>query len=319
MAVPTNSVQTYAQIGIREDLSDIITNVAPYETPMWSAIGKLKASNTLHEWQTDDLAAPNAGNAHVEGDDTTAEAFSPTVRLGNYTQIFKKSATVSGTDDGTSKAGRAKEMAYQIQKKMREIKTDMEAACFANQARDGGSSGAARRLAGLGAWVTTNVNNVGVGGSNPTGDGTNARTDGTETAFSQADFDTTMQEIWAEGGKPDCVYLSANQMQIAIDNFTGMNNQRSYVEASRTGQNSIVNAVDVYVTPWGRVEFIPSRHVRDQDVWIVEKDKLKWANLRPLKNEALAKTGDSEKRQLVGEGTFVVMNEKALGLVADCS
>ncbi len=232
---------------------------------------------------------------------------------------MKKSCTVSGTDTGLDKAGRAREMAYQIQKRMKELKTDMEKSMFANKARSAGGGASARILGGIGSWVTTNTANVGSGGADPTGNGTDARDDGTETAFEQADFDSVMQSIWTEGGKPEVVYLAASQLQVAIDNFTGMNNQRSYLEASKTGQNSIVNAVDVYVTPWGRVEFVPSRHVRNQDVWILQKDKWQVANLRPVKNEPLAKTGDSEKRHIVAEWTLVSLNEKANGLVADCS
>lgn len=319
MAVPTNTVQSYDQIGIREDLSDVISNIDPYETPWYSSTKKMKASNTYHEWQTDTLDDPSDENAHVEGDDTVADAYNPTARLGNYTQIFKKAVAISGTDDALNKAGRGREMAKEIVKKTKSIKTDFEKSMFANKARNAGGGETKRIMAGAGAWVTTNVNNVGSGGSNPTGDGTDARTDGTETAFSQADFDTTMQEIWIEGGKPEVVYLAASQLQVAVNNFTGMNNQRSYLEASRTGQNSIVNAVDVYVTPWGRVEFVPSRHVRNQDVWIFQKDKWAVANARPVKNEPLAKMGDSNRRQIVAEMTLVCYNEKANGLVADCS
>src|SRR6056297_702750 len=224
MAAPLNTYTSNDQVGIREDLSDIISNIDPYETPWYSTIRKTNASNTFCEWQTDTLEAPNADNAHVEGDDTVAEVSNPTTRLGNYTQIFKKSAAISGTDRGLNKAGRAREMAYQIQKRMKELKTDMEKSMFANQARVSGSGSTARRMAGIGAWVTTNTSNVGGGGSDPTGDGTDARTDGDETAFTQADFDSTMQSIWEEGGKPEVVYLAASQLQVAIDNFTGMNN-----------------------------------------------------------------------------------------------
>lgn len=320
MAAPVNTYTSQDQVGIREDLSDVISNIAPFETPWYSAIRKIKASNTLHEWQTDDLAAPSEDNAHVEGDDTVAEVSSPTTRLNNYCQIFKKSAAVSGTDTGLNKAGRAREMAYQIQKRTREMKTDMEKSMFANKAKSAGSGSSARVMAGFGAWVATNVNNVGAGGSNPTGDGSDARDDGTQTVFAQPDFDTTLQEIWEEGGKPEVVYLNASRLQTAINTFTGFNNQRSTLEASVTGnRNAIVNAVDVYVTPWGSVEFIPSRHVRERDVVILQRDKWAFANLRPVKNEQLAKTGDSEKRQLIAEGTLVCYNEKANGLVADAS
>ena len=115
MAQPTNTFDSYDMTGLREDLSDVIYDVSPSETPFYSACAKVKATNTYHEWQTDALRA-SAANAHVEGDDTAAEARTATSRLGNYTQIFKNAVTISGTDDGLNKAGRAKEMAYQILK-----------------------------------------------------------------------------------------------------------------------------------------------------------------------------------------------------------
>jgi len=312
MAQPTNTFDTYDSVGIREDLSNVIYNVSPEETPLLSSIAKVKASSTLHEWQTDTLR-DSAVNAHIEGDDTVAEARTATTRLQNSTQIFKNAVVTSGTDDVVDNAGRGKEMSYQIVKVGQEQKLDMEAALMANQARVAGNSTTARKMAGLGAFVKTNVTNVGTGGANPAGDGSNARTDGTATVFSQADFDSAMQRIWAEGGKPDCVILSAFQMDKALG-FVGNNNQRS------TGASGKVeNLLNVYVTPWGSVEFIPARENRSRDVWIVEKDKLALAQLRPMKSQALAKTGDNEKRQVVGECTLVVRNEKALGLVADCT
>lgn len=312
MAQPTNTFSTYDANGIREDLSDIIYNVSPEETPLLSSIAKVKATNTRHEWQTDTLRS-SAVNAHIDGDDTSAEARTATTRLGNYSQIFKNSVITSGTDSGLDKAGRGKEMSYQVVKVGAEQKLDQEKAIMDNQAAVAGNDTTARRLAGLGAWVTTNVTNVGVGGSNPTGDGTDARTDGTGTVFSQADFDSAMQSVWSNGGKPDCVILSSFQMDKALG-FTGNNNQRA------TGAvGTVDNLLNVYQTPWGTVEFIPARENRSSDVWIIEKAKLALAELRPMKNEALAKTGDNEKRQVVSECTLVVRNEKALGLVADCT
>ena len=313
MAQPTNTFDTYDSVGIREDLSNVIYNVSPEETPLLSSIAKVKATNTLHEWQTDTLRA-SAVNAHIEGDDTTAEARVATTRLQNSTQIFKNAVVTSGTDDTVDNAGRGKEMSYQIVKVGQEQKLDQEKAIMANQARVGGNATTARKMAGLGAWVTTNVSNVGSGGANPTGDGSDARTDsGTPTVFTQADFDTAMQGVWAEGGKPDCVILSAFQMDKALG-FVGNNNQRS------TGASGKVeNLLNVYVTPWGSVEFIPARENRSRDVWVIEKDKLALAALRPMKSQALAKTGDNEKRQVVSECTLVVRNEKALGLIADCT
>jgi len=312
MAQPTNTFDTYDAVGIREDLSNVIYNVSPDETPLLSSIAKVKATNTLHEWQTDTLRA-SAVNAHIEGDNTAADAMVATTRLGNYTQIFKNAVVTSGTNDTVDAAGRGTAMSYEIVKVGQEQKLDMEKALMANQARVAGNGTTARKLAGLGAWVKSNVSNVGSGGSNPSGDGTGARTDGTATVFSQADFDLAMQSIWTNGGKPDTVILSAYQMDKALG-FTGNNNQRS------TGASGKVeNLLNVYMTPWGSVTFQPARENRSRDVWIIEKDKLALAALRPMKNQALAKTGDSEMRQVVGECTLVVRNEKALGLVADCT
>ncbi len=311
MAQPTNTFDSYDSVGIREDLSNVIYNVSPEETPLYSKSSKTKAKNTLVEWQTDSLRA-SAANAHIEGDATAGEARSATTRLGNYTQIFKNAVVVPDTDEGLDKAGRAKEVAYQTLKIAKEQKLDIEKALFDNNARVAGSSSAARELAGVGAWLTTNTD-FGSGGADATGDGTDARTDGTQAAFDQARFDGVMQSIWEEGGKPDTVYLSAFQMNKALG-FTGNNNQRSAVQA---GDERVIKSLAVYVTPWGTVEFMPSRENRSRDVFIMQDNMWEVAVLRPTKNVALAKTGDNTTRQVVTELTLCAKNEKANGMIAD--
>ena len=316
MAQPTNTFDSYDAVGIKEDLSDIITNVSPEETPFYTKCRKTSASNTLVEWQTDALRS-SAANAHIEGDDTTADAATATSRLNNRTQIFKNAVTVPDTDEGLDKAGRAQEIAYQTLKIAKEQKLDIEKALFANNAKVAGSSTVARELAGAPAWLITNVDFVTGGspsGANPTGDGTDARTDdGTPTAFSQTKFDNVMQSIWENGGNPDTVYLSAFQMNVALG-FTGNNNQRSAVQA---GDERVVKSLAVYVTPWGSVEFIPSRENRSKDVFIMQDDMWEVAVLRPTKNIELAKTGDATKRQVVTELTLCAKNEAANGIIAD--
>jgi hypothetical protein len=314
MAQPANTLDSYDVKGIREDLENIIYNISPEETPFYTAAAKMKATNTLHEWQTDSLRA-SADNAHIEGDDTVAEVRAVTTRLGNYTQIFKNAVVVPGTDEGLNKAGRAREMAYQVLKIAKEQKLDIEKAMFANQARSAGSSIAARRLAGAPAWIKTNVDfQSGNGGANPTGDGTNARTDdGTPSAFSQTKFDNVMQKIWVSGGKPDSVYLSAYQMNIALG-FTGNNNQRSNITAE---SERVIKHMAVYVTPWGTVEFKPTRENRSRDVFVMQDDMWGVGIIRATKNEELAKTGDNDKRQVITELTLVCRNEAASGIIAD--
>ena len=314
MAQPSQTLDSYDVVGIREDLSDVIYNVSPEETPLYSKASKTKASNTLVEWQTDSLRA-SAANAHIEGDATTAEARTATTRLGNYTQIFKNAVVVPDTDEGLDKAGRAKEIAYQTLKIAKEQKLDIEKALFDNNARAAGNSTTARELAGVPAWLTTNTVFGANEGADPTGDGTDARTDETTalTAFSQTKFDTVMQSIWEEGGKPDTVYLSAFQMNLALG-FTGNNNQRSAVQA---GDERVIKSLAVYVTPWGPVEFMPSRENRSRDVYIMQDDMWEIAVLRATKNVAMAKTGDNTTRQVVTELTLCAKNEAANGGIFD--
>jgi hypothetical protein len=257
----------------------------------------------------------SAANAHIEGDDTAADAATATSRLNNRTQIFKNAVTVPDTDEGLDKAGRAAEIAYQTLKIAKEQKLDIEKALFASNAKVGGSATVARELAGAPAWLTSNTDFGANEGADPTGDGTDTRTDETTTliAFSQARFDGVMQSIWENGGNPDTVYLSAFQMNVALG-FTGNNNQRSSVQA---GDERVVKSLAVYVTPWGTIEFMPSRENRSRDVFIMQDDMWEVATLRPTKNIELAKTGDATKRQVVTELTLCAKNEAANGGVFD--
>ena len=309
MAITTS----YDVVGIREDLRDVIYNISPEETPFLSKCKKSKATNTYHEWQTDTLRS-SATNAHVEGAATTAAAVTASVRLGNYTQIFKNAVQVADTDEGLNKAGRAKEIAYQTMKIAKEQKLDLEKSLLLNNSRAAGSSSVARELAGAGSWVATNA----VGGASfaaATGDGTDAYTAGTARALTQTIFDGVMEDIWEAGGKPNSVYLSAAQMGTALG-FTGNNNQRSTIGAA---DGKVANLIEVYMTPWGSVEFTPSREVANADVFIMQDDMWEVAELRPMKNIALAKTGDNTTRQITTELTLVCKNENASGLIADCS
>ena len=312
MAQPDNTFDSYDAVGIREDLENVIYDVSPEETPFYTTCKKVTASNTYHEWQTDALRASGA-NAHIEGDATTAEARVATTRLGNYTQIFKNAVVIPDTDKGLNKAGRASEMAYQVLKIAKEQKLDIEKALFDNNARVVGDATTARELAGAPTWFTSAIMNMGGGGAHAAGTGADARTDGSQTIFTQTDFDTLLQSIWENGGTPDSVYLSAFQMNIALT-FTGNNNQRSTVQA---GDKKVIKSLDVYVTPWGTVEFIPSRQNRGRDAFVMQDDMWAVAVLRGTKNVELAKTGDNSTRQVVTELTLVSKNQKASGMMAD--
>ena len=304
MAQP-NTFDSYDAVGIREDLEDVIYDISPEETPflhqVWQGKSELTPSTngrrTVFALQRLTLTLKAT---HL------LQARTATSRLGNYTQIFKNAVNIPDTDEGLKKAGRAAEIAYQTLKTAKEQKLDIEKALFDNNARVAGNSTTARELAGAPAWLITNTD-FGSGGADATGDGTDARTDGTQAAFSQTRFDDVMQSIWEQGGNPDSVYLSAFQMNVALG-FAGNNNQRSTVRAE---DERVIKHMDVYVTPWGTVEFIPSRENRSRDVFIMQDDMWAVGVLRPTKNIALAKTGDSTTRQVTTELTLVCKNEKA--------
>ena len=314
MAQPDNTFDSYDAVGIREDLENVIYDVSPEETPFYTTCKKVTATNTYHEWQTDALRSSGA-NAHIEGDATTAEARTATTRLGNYCQIFKNAVVVPDTDKGLDKAGRASEMAYQVLKIAKEQKLDIEKALFDNNAQVAGNATTAREMAGTETWFTSTIQNKGSGGAHAAGTGANARTDGTQSVFNQTKFDAIMQNCWDKGGKPDSVYLSAYLMNLALA-FTGNNNQRSTVQA---GDKKVIKSLDVYVTPWGTIEFIPSRENRGRTVHVMQDDMWEVGVLRGTKNVELAKTGDNTTRQVVTELTLVAKNEKSSGLGVDFS
>ena len=315
MALITNTFTTYSAVGLREDLSDIIYNISPTETPFMTAIAREKATAVYHEWQTDALEAPNTANAQIQGDDISAyDAVVPTVRLGNYTQISRKTVIVSMTEEAVDKAGRKSEVGYQVAKKGKSLKRDIESILLMNQARAVGTSGTtAARSASVLAWIHTNVANVVAGGLNPTGDGTNARTDGTTPiAFTETMLQTALASVWTNSGdEPDFVLVNSSQKK-AITGFPG-NNTR-YVNAE---EEKLVNSIDVYVYDFGSVEIKADRFMRLRDALIINSDLWGLAWLRPINLVDLAKTGDNEKKMLVGEYTLTSRNEAGSGLVAD--
>tara|TARA_R110002012_G_scaffold51785_8_gene133506 strand:- start:1697 stop:2659 length:963 start_codon:yes stop_codon:yes gene_type:complete len=316
MAQPANLVDTYDAVNtIKESLEDVIYLITPEATPFFSRCQKKSISNTLHEWNTSSLRASTLNNSNIEGDETTSEARTQTTRLNNVTQILKNSVAVSDTDTSIDHAGRSSIMASEMLKVLKEQKLDVEKTLLSNQSKVSGNATTARKMAGAATWVTTNVNFVSASsGANPTGDGSDSRTDsGAPTAFTQAKFDAVMQSVWTNGGEPDTCYLNPFQMTKALA-FVGNNNQRANVVADN---EKVVNSLSVYLTPWGQISFQPSREVRASDVWIMQSDMWHVGVLRAAKNVALAKTGDSERRQITQELTMICANEAASGLIAD--
>lgn len=309
--MPTFTAHT--AIGQREDLTDIIYDISPTETPFMSSIGKTKATAVYHEWQTDSLAAATTANAAIEGADATSATLSPTVRLGNYTQIIQKTVQVSGTLDTVNKAGRKSEKAYQLAKASSELKRDLETILLANQGRSAGTSTIARNLGSILSWIKTN-SDVGSGGSDPATIGVSTRTDGTQRTFTEALLKTVVSEVFVSGGSPKILMVGALGKQ-KVSSFAGIAAQR-YMAPGNT-PTTIIGAADVYMSDFGTMSVVPNRFMRVRDALVIDPEYAALAYLRPFQTNDLAKTGDSENTQLLAEVTLEVKNEAAHGIIAD--
>jgi uncharacterized protein DUF5309 len=314
MAMPTNTFATYEAVGNREDLSDVIYRIDPTDTPFMTACEREKATAVNHEWQTQALAAADASNAVLEGDDATTDAVTPTVRLGNICQISDKVARVTGTQRAVEHAGRDDELAYQEMLKGLELKRDMESILVgANQAKVTGNDTTARKTASILSWIKSNTDK-GAGGSDPAAaDGTGSRTDGTQRAFKESQLKTVLQSIWNSGGKPDTIFTGGFNKQ-TFSTFTGRATPMEDTKAKR-----IVAAVDFYESDFGRLSVTPNRFMRARDVLVLQSEM--WAvaflNGRRMLSIPLARTGDSERRQMLSEYALVARNEKSSGGVFD--
>lgn len=309
MATPADTTSTFDAIGNREDLSNIIYDISPTQTPFISGIAHTNATATNHEWQTDSLAAA-ANNAVIEGEDATTTAATPTVRLGNRSQISDKVPRVTRTQRDIDSAGRGDELDYQIMKMAKELKRDMEFALLSNKAKVTGSESLAAELAGVPSWLVTNTN-FGGGGADPTGDGTDARTDGTQRAFAEADLKAVLSAAWDEGGEPDLIMLGSFNKQ-AMSSFTG--NATRTVDAS---DKRLTAAIDVYVSDFGELSVIPNRFMRSRDALVLQMDMWALASIAEFQETPLAKTGDSDRVQLLSEYTLESRNEAASGGIFD--
>jgi hypothetical protein len=291
MAFPTNTFSTYAVIGMREDLKDFIANISPTDCPFTNMMGKAKAENTYFEWQTDSLAAANTSNAQVEGDDTSFAAVTATVRVGNRTQISNASVVISRTEETVKKAGRASELAYQITKKTKELKRDMEAILTQNQTSVAGNTTTARKTGSLEAWLLTNKNR-GSGGSGGgfSGSTVTAATDGTQRTFTESLLKDVAQQVYSSGGDADTVMIGAAQKQV-FSTFTGNNTRMQ-----DTTKGTLATAIKVYESDFGDLKAVVNRFQRNRTVFVLQSDMWQLAWLDPIRIEDIAKTGEVIER-----------------------
>ena len=296
-------------IGNREDLSDEIYMLDVDKTPLMSYAGTSKATATLHEWQSDDLGDGAGDNAHIEGADFQSGTASPTERLQNRCQISKKEIKISGTQEVVEKAGRGSEMDYQTAKQLRQLKMDMEKVLCANQAPVVGNGSTAANMRSIESWYESNVSRAsdGVNGS-----ASAAATDGTQRAFTEDLLKDVLQSAYENGGDPNLVIAGPYNKRV-LSGFAGNSTDR----VIENKDQKLVTSVEVYVSDFGELKIVPSRYVRPRTVHVIDTDHVAVAYLRPVISEPLAKTGDSERKQVITEYTLEMRNEAASGVVAD--
>ena len=313
MAQPADTFSSFAAIGIREDLSNIIYNVDPEETPFISSIARVAATQRLHEWQTDVIPSIS-DNAHIEGDDTVATAATPSVRLTNRTRISKRSPRVTGSVRAFTTAGRADEFDYQLILHGKALRRDMGNACIGlNQAIVVGSDVAAAKNASVLGYINSNTS-AGGGGSDPAGTGADARTDGTQRPFTETLLKSVLSSVFTSSGKRDHTLMVGPFNKQAASAFTG-----GATKFDRSEDGKLTAMIDVYFGDFGRVDIVPNDVQRERDAFLFDFEFWALATVpgRDMQKEPLAKTGDSDITQLLTEFTLEARNEKSSGGVFD--
>lgn len=305
MTAPTNTFLTTSAIGNREDLTDVVYRISPTATPVLNMAAKAKASNTLHEWQTQDLASAVSNNAQAEGDNASGKTVTPTVRLTNRTQISTKTVVVSGTQMAINPAGRKDELAYQLSLASLELKRDMEASLTQLDV----TATAPRQSRGLRGWVVDNVNNN--GGTLASYTSNTGYTAGTLRSFTESQVKDVLQKVFTAGGEPDTIMMPPTLKQ-TFSGFTG-----NATRMDKSEDSKLYASVDFYVSDFGTLEAVPNRFQATRDVFVLQSDKLAVAYLRPFQTIELATTGDAQQRELVVEWTLECRAPKAHGAVYD--
>ena len=327
------TTETYDIRGEREDLSDLIYMIDPTETPFMMMAGRGTATAVSHEWQMDRLDSA-ADNAKAEGlliEPADLETITKTERLRNYTQISSKSISITGTTEVINKAGRNSELSYQLAKRAKELKRDLEFQMVGNTtalsvSNAGAGGGTPRRSAGVMSqfdedWVQAgtaldgiNINR-GAGGLDGGYDtATNLFdevTQGTPRALLESMLKGVIQGAWTNGGDPSIIMCGPFNKTV-VSAFSGNSTRFDRGEDKR-----LVAAIDVYVSDFGEHRVVPNRFQRDRDLYAFTPELYSVDYLRPFRQHALAKTGDSEERTLLAEWTLKMSNNAGSGHVAD--
>lgn len=325
MAKVANAYTTYAAKGNREDLSNNIYNIDPFDTPIFNSAGRRNATNRTFDWQTEKLPAVDGDNARQEGFELNRAPSQPTTRQKNVAQISSRDATVSGSQESANAAGRPSEMGAQMALKSKALKRDMEVILCSTQAINYGDDEASpvpRRTRGLIHWLKTNAF-VPTYATDPDGAGAIVVGDpvialpASETAayptiaanlrveFTEAILGAMMEGAYNNGAEVKLM-VAGPTLKRTMSTFKGRDSTQVLV-----GKTEVSMTVDIYVSDFGRVKALPSRWIDPNTVLLLDPSYLKVAYYRTLRSVQIAKIGDAETRMILAEWGVEVSNEAA--------
>jgi hypothetical protein len=290
-------------------------------------IGKGSVDSTHPEWAIDALGTPGA-NVQTEGDEFSFAAVTPVVRVGNYTQIFRKDFIVSETQEAIKNAGDSEKTKRNIIKKGIDIRKDVEYSIVSNV---GSVAGAARVSGGLPSWLTTNVERH-TGGTNggfqqsggsigltlPSGDATPT----SRRAFTKSLMDLVAAKCYSSGADVRSLVVSPYIKSVFVSFMSDPAVATFRYNADKSGPKTLVSNADIYEGPYGTITVKPNRvmapAVVSRNAFFIDPDMMSWEWLRKIhKVPDVAVTSDAKKTVLIGEGCLKVDNEAAHGVVAD--
>lgn len=310
MAVPTNTLQTYQSTNNAENVTEIVMNIDPIDTPLLTLAKKTTAEATYTQWPIESLSAVDTNNANIEGDDATIDASTTPTLVGNYTQLMDKTASVTTTQEAIKRYGVKNEMAKQMAKKSKELKRDMETTMFLNQARVVGAAGTAQKMRSLPSWLTTNVSR---GASGANGSATAAATDGTQRAFTETLLRTLIATTITNSDDLPGVLFAGPANRANVSSQLSGNSTRFYEVKS----GELNASISVYRSDYGPLKIVMDRFQRERDMFLINPDYIGIRTLEPMQTQDLATTGLTKKKQIWTNFTLEVSNEKAHAVLAD--
>jgi len=297
----TTQYTSYDVVGTKEDVSDIISMITPTKAPFTSLTKSETVHNTLFQWQEDKLR-DSTENAQLEGFTATPTERSPTVMRENVTQILQDTFEVSGTNDAVTKYGRGKESAREAGKAAAALKLDLEQAYTKNDVEmvKPTTSAVARKFAGVQRQID---------------DSNIVYTGGAATKITEANYLDAAQAAYDAGGDPTITLVTPTNSRT----FAGFTGAAGRSRVINDGAKTIVNAVNLYVSPFGEEKVILSRHLKAGDTLLF--DPAMWVRValqgRDWFRKTLAQTGDNTRMMIVGEFSLKHKNRKASALVRE--